>query len=79
MQPIGFMDDNEGLHGAEIHGIPVIDSIDMLSKIVLQYDEALICCPAANRVEMRRIINFCGPGFCQPIQGSVSGGPFRSG
>jgi len=86
MQPIGFMDDNEGLHGAEIHGIPVIDSIDMLSKIVLQYDEALICCPTATREEMRRIIKFCKasgktfrtlPSVSELVQGQVSVSQFR--
>ena len=68
MRPVGFLDDNKKLLNVEIHGRPVLGSINKLPDIIQQYDEALICCPTVSRKEMRRIVDFC----------KESGKPFKT-
>jgi len=59
MHPIGFLDDNRDLFGRTIHGKKVFGKISDLSEYIMDYDEALICCPNAPRKDTYRIIEIC--------------------
>ncbi len=58
---IGFLDDNERLRGAQVHGIPVLGAIDSLSAIGASYqaDLAIIAMPSATNQQMQRIVGIC--------------------
>ena len=58
-QIIGFLDDNSEKIGSSIHGIPVIDRIAMLNKLVLDFDEILITAPSTTGDNLRRIVELC--------------------
>ncbi len=60
-QVVGFVDDNRTLRGTRIHGIPVLGSLESLSKLVqdVAADMLLIALPAAGVVEMRRVVEAC--------------------
>ncbi len=80
---VGMVDDYEAKQGAEIHGVPVIGSLDDLPHAVELTDahELLIAIPTATRKEMDRIISLCKstglpykilPGLHELIDGKVS-------
>ena len=86
MDPVGFLDDDKVLHQREIHGIKVLGKINDLSEFVDEYDEALICCPNANRKNLHRIIDICKavgkpfrtlPSVSELVSGKVSVNQFR--
>ncbi|MDX2427640.1 MAG: nucleoside-diphosphate sugar epimerase/dehydratase [Xanthomonadales bacterium] len=58
---IGFLDDDERLRGAQVHGIPVLGAIDMLSGIGASFDAelAIIAMPSATNQQMQRIVEIC--------------------
>ena len=56
---VGFLDDNPEKIGSSIHGIPVIDRIAMLNKLVLDFDEILITAPSTTGDNLRRIVELC--------------------
>ena len=56
---VGFLDDNVEKIGSSIHGIPVIDRINTLNNISIDYDEILITAPGASGDNLRRIIDIC--------------------
>ncbi|SVA79609.1 uncharacterized protein METZ01_LOCUS132463, partial [marine metagenome] len=56
---VGFLDDNVEKIGSSIHGIPVIDRINTLNNISIDYDEILITVPGASGDNLRRIIDIC--------------------
>ena len=58
-QIVGFLDDNPEKIGSSIHGIPVIDRIPMLNKLVLDFDEILITAPSTTGDNLRRIVELC--------------------
>jgi FlaA1/EpsC-like NDP-sugar epimerase len=58
-QIVGFLDDNPEKIGSSIHGIPVIDRIAMLNKLVLDFDEILITAPSTTGDNLRRIVELC--------------------
>ena len=58
-QIIGFLDDNSEKIGSSIHGIPIIDRIAMLNKLVLDFDEILITAPSTTGDNLRRIVELC--------------------
>jgi len=58
-QIVGFLDDNPVNIGSSIHGIPVIDRIAMLNKLVLDFDEILITAPSTTGDSLRRIVELC--------------------
>ena len=58
-QIVGFLDDNPVKIGSSIHGIPVIDHIAMLNKLVLDFDEILITAPSTTGDNLRRIVELC--------------------
>jgi FlaA1/EpsC-like NDP-sugar epimerase len=58
---IGFLDDNERLRGAQVHGIPVLGSIEELPRISREVgaDLAIIAMPSATNQQMRRVVEIC--------------------
>jgi FlaA1/EpsC-like NDP-sugar epimerase len=58
---IGFLDDNERLRGAQVHGIPVLGSIAELPRITREVgaDLAIIAMPSATNQQMRRVVEIC--------------------
>jgi FlaA1/EpsC-like NDP-sugar epimerase len=60
-QPVGFVDDDEKLHNREIHGIPVLGSIDRLEEIArdLEGELVLISIPSADKKLLRKIVAQC--------------------
>jgi len=58
---IGFLDDDDRLRGAQVHGIPVRGTIDKLPGIgaSLDADLAIIAVPSATNQQMQRIVEIC--------------------
>jgi len=58
---VGFLDDDERLRGAQVHGIPVLGSIDQLPRISREVgaDRAIIAMPSASNQQMRRVVEIC--------------------
>ena len=58
---IGFLDDDKRLFGAQVHGIPVLGSIDKLPAIGVSYkaDLSIIAMPSATNQQMQRIVGIC--------------------
>jgi len=56
------VDDDVFKHGAKIHGVPVVNTIDRLSVVVSAYDaqEIFIAIPSAIGSQMQRISKLCG-------------------
>ena len=56
---IGFLDDDESLHGRTIGGVPVLGTTHNLSASVKTYgaNEVLVAMPSAPHEEVRRILN----------------------
>ncbi len=57
----GFLDDDLSKHGSQIHGVPVLGSIDGVKQFCSEYaiDELLIAMPSATRKEIRRVVELC--------------------
>ncbi len=60
-QPVALLDDNEKLHNREIHGVPVVGSIENLGEIArsLNGELILIAIPSANKILLRQIVDQC--------------------
>jgi FlaA1/EpsC-like NDP-sugar epimerase len=58
---IGFLDDNDRLRGAQVHGIPVLGRIDLLPRVSREVgaDLAIIAMPSATNQQMRRVVEIC--------------------
>ncbi|MBA8886276.1 FlaA1/EpsC-like NDP-sugar epimerase [Dokdonella fugitiva] len=58
---VGFLDDDPGLRGARVHGVPVLGSIDQLPQLARETaaEMLVIAMPAANKVQMRRAVDLC--------------------
>jgi len=58
---VGFLDDNQRLCGAQVHGIPVLGSIDELPRVSREVgaDLAIIAMPSATNQQMRRVVEIC--------------------
>jgi FlaA1/EpsC-like NDP-sugar epimerase len=59
--PVACVDDDVFKHGAKIHGVPVVNTIDRLSVVVSAYDaqEIFIAIPSAIGSQMQRISKLC--------------------
>ena len=58
---VGFLDDDVRLRGAQVHGIPVLGTIDQLARISREVgaDLAIIAMPSATNQQMQRIVEIC--------------------
>ena len=83
---IGILDDNKDKIGRRMHDVPILGSIESLSKIKINFDEIYICVPSASRDQMRIIVDQCKktnrpfktlPSISELIEGRVSISQFR--
>lgn len=60
-QPIGFVDDNIGKRGLEVHGVRVLGATRQIPEIVNEYaiDLIFIAIPSAGSAVMRRLVTYC--------------------
>ena len=86
IEVVGFLDDNPKKIGRELHGVPIIGSVDIISNLNILFDEIYICAPSANRHELRTIVEECKktnkpfktlPSLSELIEGKVSLSQFR--
>lgn len=58
---IGFLDDDQRLRGAQVHGIPVLGTIDKLPRIAREVgaDLAIIAMPSATNQQMQHVVEIC--------------------
>lgn len=58
---LGIIDDNSGKRGMEVHGIPVLGGIDIMSSVIekKQISLVFVAIPSAKSATMRRIIEQC--------------------
>lgn len=58
---VGFLDDDLRLRGAQVHGIPVLGTIEELPRVAREVgaDQAIIAIPSANNQEMQRVVEIC--------------------
>ncbi len=58
---LGFLDDNARLRGAQVHGVPVLGTIDRLEQVGKDLEASLviIAMPSANNQQMQRIVEIC--------------------
>ena len=58
---IGFLDDDQRLRDAQVHGVPVLGTIDELPRVSREVgaDMAIIAMPSANNQQMQRIVGIC--------------------
>jgi len=58
---IGFIDDDAAKHDIDIHGIPVLGSVEQLPGICndRNIEEIAIAMPSASHLELRRVIQVC--------------------
>lgn len=59
--PVGFIDDNIGKRGLEVHGVQILGTISQIAKCVSLYsiDLIFIAMPSARSADMRRIVTHC--------------------
>jgi FlaA1/EpsC-like NDP-sugar epimerase len=58
---VGFLDDNKRLRGSQVHGVPVLATIDKLPLVGPDYkaELAIIAMPSANNQQMQHIVEIC--------------------
>jgi len=58
---VGFLDDDERLRGAQVHGCPVLGTIDQLPRVCLEVgaDIAIIAMPSASNQQMQKVVGIC--------------------
>ncbi len=59
--PIGFIDDNQILKNSELHGVPIIGSVEDIPTIHKRYDinNIVIAAPSATDEQMQKIVSYC--------------------
>src|SRR5579875_2130922 len=59
--PAGFIDDDESLRGARLHGIPVLGGTAKLPELArgVGAEMLLIAMPSADKTQMRRVVELC--------------------
>ncbi len=67
---LGFIDDDKSKQGLELHGVPVLGTLEQLPELAhkFQIDLLFIAIPSANSADMRRIVDKC----------EACGRPFRT-
>ncbi len=81
--PVGFLDDNPAKLNQQIYGVPVIGTVNDLSKVLDQYkiDEVIIAIPSAPGRVVRLVADICRvknisfrtmPGIYELLGGTVS-------
>lgn len=60
-KPIGFIDDNPKISNSELHGIPIIGTVDEMLAVSQRYDidSIVIATPTATDEQMQKIVNNC--------------------
>lgn len=60
-QAVGLLDDQPGLSGAKLHGVPVLGSLDDLPRIARETaaDLIVISMPSATAEQMQRVVTLC--------------------
>ncbi len=58
---IGFIDDDPAKQGINIHGIPILGTVEKLSKVCedRNIEEIAIATPSASHQQMRRVVQVC--------------------
>jgi FlaA1/EpsC-like NDP-sugar epimerase len=58
---VGFLDDDHRLVGAQVHGVPVLGSIDKLPRVCREVgaDLAIIAMPSATNHQMQAVVEIC--------------------
>jgi len=58
---VGFLDDDDRLRGAQVHGIPVLGTIDQLPHVRTETgaDIAIIAMPSATNQQMQKVVEIC--------------------
>jgi FlaA1/EpsC-like NDP-sugar epimerase len=58
---LGYLDDDRRLRGAQVHGIPVLGTIDRLPQFGqdLDIDLVIIAMPSATNQQMQRVVEIC--------------------
>ena len=66
--PVGFVDDDSGLRGREVHGVPVLGRVDHIPTLVKEHkiEEIAVAIPSASVEEMARIVDRCMEAGCRP-------------
>jgi FlaA1/EpsC-like NDP-sugar epimerase len=61
MELVAFVDDDPDKLWTEIHGVPVVGTVDSLPNVITEYDveEVLIAMPSASGDVARKIIDIC--------------------
>ena len=59
--PIGFIDDNPDIRNSELHGIPIVGTVDDMLTINQRYEfeHIVIAVPTATDEQMQKIVNNC--------------------
>lgn len=67
---VGFLDDDVKLHGAKLHGVPVLGPLDRIGEVAREVaaDVLVIALPSASSEQMQRVVGLC----------DESGLPFRT-
>jgi FlaA1/EpsC-like NDP-sugar epimerase len=58
---VGFLDDDDRLRGSQVHGIPVLGTIDRLPNVRTETgaDIAIIAMPSATNQQMQQVVEVC--------------------
>ncbi len=83
MKPIGFLDDDKGKKDSNIHGVPVMATLDELAYVLRtrHVDEGIIAMPSASGKVLRKVAEVCRqtgvpfrtmPGLYELLGGAVS-------
>ncbi len=58
---VGFLDDDQKLRGAQVHGVPVLGPINNLARVCreMNADLAIIAMPSATNQQMQQIVEIC--------------------